>query len=55
MKAKDLDIDYKSLPPDKLKKEIKRLELDMKFEAENLNFERAAYLRDLVVSLKKAL
>lgn len=55
LKAKDIDIDYKALPPDKLKKEIKRLELDMKYEAENLNFERAAYLRDLVVSLKRTL
>jgi excinuclease ABC subunit B len=49
------DIDYKSLPPSELKKEIKRLEQEMKYQAEMLNFEQAARLRDLVKSLKKLL
>jgi len=49
------DIDYKSLPPNELKKEIKRLEQEMKYQAEMLNFEQAAYLRDFVKSLKKLL
>jgi len=55
-KAKAIkDIDYKSLPPNELKKEIKRLEQEMKYQAEMLNFEQAAHLRDLVKSLKKLL
>jgi excinuclease ABC subunit B len=58
-KAKDSkvirDIDYKSLPPNELKKEIKRLEQEMKYQAEMLNFEQAARLRDLVRALKQLL
>ncbi|HAZ29889.1 TPA: excinuclease ABC subunit B, partial [candidate division WWE3 bacterium] len=46
------DIDYKSLPPNELKKEIKRIESEMKYQAEMLNFEQAAALRDLARSLK---
>ena len=49
------DIDYKSLPPTELNKEIKRLEQEMRYQAEMLNFEQAASLRDLVKSLKKLL
>ncbi len=50
-----LDIDYNSLPPSQLKKEIKRLEAEMKYQAEILNFEQAATLRDLVRKLKNLL
>ena len=50
-----LDIDYNSLPPSQLKKEIKRLEQEMKYQAEILNFEQAATLRDLVRKLKNLL
>ena len=34
------DTDYMALPPMELKKEIKKLEEMMKYEAENLNFEK---------------
>jgi excinuclease ABC subunit B len=52
-KIKLKDTDYKQLPPRELKKEIKTLEKQMKFEAEMLNFEVAAALRDQVRRLKK--
>lgn len=51
-KSKVLDIDYFALPPSVLKKEIKRLEQEMKYQAEMLNFEQAAVIRDLVKKLK---
>ncbi|MFH1648596.1 MAG: excinuclease ABC subunit UvrB [Patescibacteria group bacterium] len=47
------DIDYKQLPPTELNKEIKKLEKLMKLEAEELNFEKAALIRDKVRDLKK--
>lgn len=49
------EVDYQSLPPNVLKKEIKRLEAEMKYQAENLNFEQAAKIRDLVRKLKTLL
>ncbi len=49
------EVDYRQLPPNELKKEIKKLEEDMKYEAETLNFERAASLRDRIRELKKIL
>ncbi len=49
------DVDFSFLPPSKVKKEIKRLEMDMKYEAEVLNFEKAAKIRDRVLDLKKFL
>ncbi|GIW69986.1 MAG: UvrABC system protein B [Patescibacteria group bacterium] len=49
------DLDYQQLPPNELKKEIKNLEKEMLYEAEVLNFERAAVLRDKVRELKKIL
>jgi excinuclease ABC subunit B len=49
------DVDYKSLPPNELKKEIKRLESEMKYQAEMLNFEQAVDLRDLLKSIRKIL
>ena len=47
------EIDYKSLPPDELKKEIKKMEKAMIYEAEILAFEKAAVLRDKVRELKR--
>ena len=49
------DVDYKLLPPRELKKELKNLEKEMRYEAEMLNFERAALLRDRVRDIKKYL
>jgi len=49
------DIDYRQLPPNELKKEIKNLEKEMIYEAVVLNFEKAATLRDRVRDLKKLL
>ena len=48
------EIDYKQLPPLELKKEIKKLEEMMKYEAEVLNFEKAASLRDKIREIKKS-
>ncbi|HOV97617.1 MAG TPA: helicase-related protein, partial [bacterium] len=47
------DVDYKQLPPPELKKEIKKLESLMRYEAEVLNFEKAAVLRDKIREMKK--
>jgi excinuclease ABC subunit B len=49
------EIDFGQLPPEELKKEIKRLTELMKYEAEMLNFEKAAVLRDKVREVKKYL
>jgi len=49
------DVDYKQLPPPELKKEIKKLESLMRYEAEVLNFEKAAVLRDKIREIKKNL
>ncbi len=54
-KQKLQDIDYAYLPPKELKKHIKGLELDMKYQAEMLDFERAAEIRDTIKNLKKYL
>jgi excinuclease ABC subunit B len=54
-KTKKEDVDYKQLPPQELKKEIKSLEKEMIYEAEILAFEKAAMLRDKVRELKKLL
>lgn len=54
-KKKFVDIDYAYLPPKELKKEVRKLEEEMRYEAELLNFERAALLRDEVRKLKKFL
>jgi excinuclease ABC subunit B len=50
---KEVEIDYMMLPPRELSKNIKKLEEEMRYEAENLNFEEAARLRDEVKKLKK--
>ena len=47
------DVDYRQLPPPELKKEIKKLESLMRYEAEVLNFEKAAVLRDKIREMKK--
>jgi excinuclease ABC subunit B len=47
------DVDYRGLPPMELKKAVKALEKEMLYEAEMLNFEKAAVLRDKVREVKK--
>ena len=56
-KKKDvfIDLDYRELPPEEVKKALKTLENEMKYEAEVLNFERAAVLRDKIREIKKNL
>lgn len=49
------EVDYYQLAPAELKKEIKSIEKEMLYEAEVLNFEKAAVLRDKVRKLKKIL
>lgn len=54
--GKDIDeIDFSQLPPNEIKKEVKRLTEMMKYEADMLNFEKAALLRDKVRDVKKYL
>lgn len=48
-----LEVDYRQLPPREIKNEIKNLEKMMKYEAEMLNFEKAAVLRDRIRDMKK--
>ncbi len=52
-KTKVTEVDYAQLPPKELQKEIKKLTEMMRYEAENLNFEEAARLRDQIKDLKK--
>ena len=52
-KRKYKEIDYTQLPPDQLEKEVKRLEKLMKLEAEVLNFEEAANIRDKIREIKR--
>ena len=47
------EIDYVGLPPKELKSQLKQLEGAMKYEAEMLNFEKAAELRDRIRNIKK--
>ncbi len=47
------EIDYMMLPPRELTKHIKKLEEQMRYEAETLNFELAANIRDEIKKLKK--
>jgi excinuclease ABC subunit B len=54
-KTQRQEVDYRQLPPQELKKEIKNLEKEMIYEAEMLAFEKAAVLRDRVRELKKLL
>ncbi|NMB91520.1 excinuclease ABC subunit UvrB [candidate division WWE3 bacterium] len=54
-KKKDafIDVDFRQLPPYELRKVVRNLEKEMKYEAEILNFERAAVLRDKIRDLRK--
>lgn len=54
-KKRIIDIDYMQMSPDNLKKEIKKMEKQMKYEAEMLNFEEAAKLRDEIKNVRKML
>ncbi|MFA6982307.1 MAG: excinuclease ABC subunit UvrB [Patescibacteria group bacterium] len=54
-KKRFVDVDYAQLPPPEIKKEIRYLESEMKYEAEMLNFEKAAMLRDQIKEIKKFL
>ncbi|MBI2415017.1 excinuclease ABC subunit UvrB [candidate division WWE3 bacterium] len=49
----DDETDFSQLPPDELKKQIKKLTEMMKYEAEMMNFEKAAILRDKIRAAKK--
>jgi excinuclease ABC subunit B len=49
-----IDVDYLQLPPAELKKAIKALEKEMIYEAEVLNFEKAASLRDKIREIKRS-
>ncbi len=48
-------VSYESLPPKDLEKELKKLTEEMKYEAEILNFEKAASIRDEVKKIRKIL
>lgn len=48
-----LHIDQDSLTPQDRQRLIKRLEKEMRFEAQSLNFELAAQIRDKILELKK--
>lgn len=54
-KRVDVDQDYTQMPPVEVKKVIKTMEKEMLYEAEMLNFERAAQLRDKVRELRNKL
>ncbi|MBN1162341.1 excinuclease ABC subunit UvrB [Patescibacteria group bacterium] len=47
------EVDYSQLPPDEVEKEVTDLEKMMKYEAEVLNFEEAARLRDKIRDIRK--
>jgi excinuclease ABC subunit B len=53
--ADDLSPDTEALTPQDIRKLVKRLEKEMRFEAENLNFELAAKIRDRIRELKSAM
>lgn len=48
-------VNYEALPPKDLEKEVKRLSEEMRYEAEMLNFEKAAQIRDEIKKVKKLL
>lgn len=54
-KKTGVDLDYGALPPAELQKEVARLSEEMRYEAEVLNFERAANLRDEIRKIRKFL
>lgn len=48
-------VNYEALPPKDLEKEVKKLSEEMRYEAEMLNFEKAAQIRDEIKKVKKLL
>jgi excinuclease ABC subunit B len=48
-------VNYESLPPKDLEKELKKLSQEMAYEADMLNFEKAALIRDEIKKIKKIL
>ena len=48
-------VNYEALPPKDLEKELKKLKEEMNYEAEMLNFEKAAQIRDEIKKIKKLL
>lgn len=53
--TQEKEVDYESLPPKELQKYIKKYEEEMRYEAEMLNFEVAAEIRDKLKKLKHLL
>ena len=51
-KEKENKLDLRKVPPEEIPKLIKQLESEMKLAAANLEFERAASLRDLIDDIK---
>ena len=47
--------DVESMNKEEIEKEIKRLDKEMKVAARDLQFERAAQLRDIIIEMKKSL
>ena len=47
--------DIESMNKDEIEKEVKRLDKEMKAAARDLQFERAAQLRDIIIEMKKSL
>ena len=54
-KTRLIELDYRQLPPTELKKEMKKLTEMMRYEAEIMNFEEAAKLRDKIREIKSNL
>ena len=48
-------VNYEALPPKDLERELKKLKEEMNYEAEMLNFEKAAQVRDEIKKIKKLL
>jgi excinuclease ABC subunit B len=48
-------VNYEALPPKDLEKELKKLSQEMAYEADMLNFEKAAQIRDEIKKIKKVL
>jgi excinuclease ABC subunit B len=54
-KPKKSNVNYEAMPPKELEKVLKKLTEDMKYEAEILNFEKAAQIRDEIKKVKSLL
>jgi excinuclease ABC subunit B len=55
LKAAQAHSKYEAMPEKDLEKELKRIEKDMLDAAKNLEFEKAAELRDRLIQLKEKL